>query len=76
MVMNPVLHIRKAVLGISQVDFAAIAGVRQGTVSKWEAGQLEPDRAELGRIRQAVIDRGLEWDDSLFFSAPPCGETR
>lgn len=72
--MNPMLHVRKAVLGISQADLAAIAGVRQGTVSKWEAGQLEPDRAELGRIRQAVIDRGLEWDDSLFFASPSRNE--
>lgn len=68
--MNPILHVRKAVLGVSQASFAGIAGVRQSTVSRWEAGQLEPDRAELALIRQAVIDRGLEWDDSLFFAAP------
>lgn len=65
--MNPILHVRTRVLGISQVELGAIAKATQGTVSKWEAGALEPDRAQLSRIRAAVLDRGLDWSDAWFF---------
>lgn len=61
------LRIRKSILGMTQVELAAVAGVSQGTVSKWEAGELEPDRVQLGLIRSAVIGRELVWDDSWFF---------
>jgi transcriptional regulator with XRE-family HTH domain len=64
------LHVRKAVLGLSQAELATIARVSQGTVSKWEAGQLEPNRQELDRIRAVAIARGISWDDSWFFVAP------
>lgn len=72
--MNPILHIRKVTLGLSQADFAAIAGVSQGTVSKWETDELVPDRNELARMRAAVKDRGLAWDDSWFFEVPASSE--
>lgn len=68
--MNPMLHIRKQVLSLTQAEFAAIAGTSQGTVSKWEAGELEPDREQLARIRKAVLRRRLEWSDCWFFEAP------
>lgn len=68
--MNPILHIRKHVLGLSQGAFAQIAGVSQGTVSKWEAGEFEPDRAQLSLIRAHVIESGKPWDDSWVFEAP------
>jgi DNA-binding transcriptional regulator YiaG len=68
--MGPIEHIRKNVLDLSQVELAAIAGTTQATVSRWEAGQLEPSRAELARIRSAVMERGLPWDDCWFFEAP------
>lgn len=71
--MKPMLHIRKTVLNVSQSEMAQIAGVAQGTVSKWEAGQLEPDRIELSRIREAVLHRGIDWDDGWFFAAPAVG---
>lgn len=64
------LHIRKTVLGLSQAEIAVVACVSQGTVSKWEAGQLEPSRAELARIRDAVKARDLPWDDRWFFESP------
>jgi transcriptional regulator with XRE-family HTH domain len=68
--MNALRHIRKSVLGISQADMAAIADVSQGTVSKWENGESNPNRDEMSRIRNAAIERGIAWDDAWFFDAP------
>lgn len=63
--MNPMPIIRKNVLDVSQAELAAIAGTTQATVSRWEKGELQPDRIHLGRIRDAVKDRGIAWDLSL-----------
>lgn len=68
--MNPLLQIRKNVFGVTQSEMAAIAKVAQGTVSRWETGELVPDRRELSRIRLEALKRGLAWDDSWFFEAP------
>lgn len=68
--MNPLVHIRKVVFGATQAEMAEIARVSQGTVSKWEAGSLRPDSAELRRIRDEAAERGLSWDDKWFFEAP------
>lgn len=68
--MNPLLHIRKNVLRTTQADLATIAGTRQGTVSRWETGELLPDLDQMSRIRDAAKDRGVDWDDSLFFATP------
>jgi predicted transcriptional regulator len=67
MTTNPIWHIRKHVFGLSQVEFAVIAGVAQPTVSKWEAGALSPSSDEMVRIRDAARDRELAWRDSWFF---------
>lgn len=72
--MDPIEHVRKNVLEISQTTMAAIAGVTQATVSRWENGELEPGRGELKRIRQAVADRGAQWDDRWFFELPQAAE--
>ena len=70
--MRAIEHIRKNVLEMTQTAFAELAGASQGTVSRWETGELEPDREQLDRIRSAAKERkGDEWDDSLFFEAPP-----
>jgi DNA-binding transcriptional regulator YiaG len=69
--VNPIRHIRKTVLDLSQVEFAAIAQVTQGTVSKWENGELDPNRDEMARIRALAKDRGIDWQDSWFFETPP-----
>jgi transcriptional regulator with XRE-family HTH domain len=53
--------------GLSQHDFAALTGVAQATVSRWETGELSPGLPEMQRIRNEAIRRGFEWDDSLFF---------
>lgn len=68
--MHVVTHIRKNVLGINQSAFAAIAGVTQATVSRWESGELSPDLAQLSAVRAEVLKRDLAWDDSWLFEAP------
>lgn len=67
--MNPMKHIRKNLFNLSQTDFAALAGVGQATVSRWESGG-SPTLDEMKRIRAAAEERGLEWDDRFFFEAP------
>ncbi len=39
-------------------------------MSRWEKGELQPDRAQLARIREAAKSRGLAWDDAWFFEMP------
>lgn len=68
--VNPIHHVRKTILGLSQSELANIAGVSQGTVSKWENGELEPSRDEMQRIRDAARLRDVAWDDRLFFEVP------
>lgn len=68
--MQPITHIRTKVFGLPQKAFAEVAGVSQPTVSRWEAGEFEPNRNELDRIRTAAMERGLNWDDRLFFEVP------
>lgn len=69
-VMSTMAYIRKQVFGVTQGAFAEIAGTTQGTVSRWEAGELEPTREQLERVRGEAISRGLEWEDSWFFERP------
>lgn len=68
--MSSIRHIRKSVLDLSQAELAAIAGVSQGTVSKWENGELNPNRDEMARIRDEAHRRELAWEDSWFFETP------
>jgi transcriptional regulator with XRE-family HTH domain len=68
--MNALRHIRKHVFQCTQTEFASLAGVGQASVSRWENG-VEPSRDEMAAIRQAAVDRGLEWDDRWFFESPP-----
>ena len=72
--MNAVEHIRTRVFKETQTGFAAIAQVSQPTVSRWEAGTLEPGRDELALIRQEALARGLPWQDQWIFEAPPFDE--
>ncbi|MEN6306015.1 MAG: helix-turn-helix domain-containing protein [Armatimonadia bacterium] len=61
--------IRKVVLGISQAEMASLTETTQATVSRWEKGELEPDRQQMGAIRAAAAARGIEWRDEWFFDA-------
>lgn len=64
-------HIRQSIFGVKQSEFAAIAGVTQGTVSRWEQGRWEPTREQLASIRDEAGRRGIEWDDGWFFEPVP-----
>lgn len=54
---------------MTQAEFAAVAGVGQATVSRWETG-VSPSLDEMRAIRNAARERGLTWDDSWFFDPP------
>ena len=70
--MNAIHHIRKNVFGVTQQEFAGIAGVQQSMVSRWENGHAAPTLEEMNRIRQCAGSRKLKrkWRDDLFFTAP------
>lgn len=72
--MTPLQHIRKHLFKVSQSVFGEIAGTTQASVSRWESGEQEPDRSEMDRIRAAATERGITWDDSLFFEMPATSE--
>ena len=69
--MNQMERIRRVVFRATQAKMAAIAGVQQGTVSRWERGQLVPTQREMQRIRDEAIRSGLAWDDRWFFDPLP-----
>jgi transcriptional regulator with XRE-family HTH domain len=65
--MHPIKFVRRGVFKTTQAEFADIADVSQGTVSRWESGAFEPTREQLVRIRDSALDRNLPWNDSWFF---------
>ncbi|MDH6273624.1 helix-turn-helix transcriptional regulator [Rhizobium leguminosarum] len=67
--MNPIRYIRTKVFKVSQAEFAEIAKVRQGSVSRWENG-TSPSLEEMQNIRDAAKSRGIPWNDSWFFDVP------
>ena len=68
--MRPIEFIRTKVFKQTQAAFAKLAGVTQGTVSKWEAGSLAPSQEEMARIRTAAIRSAMVWHDEWFFVVP------
>jgi DNA-binding transcriptional regulator YiaG len=66
----PLKVIRKNILDLSQVEMAALTGTTQATVSRWENGELEPDRGQLAMIRAEAAARGVPWNDTWFFEVP------
>lgn len=67
--MSAIRHIRREIFKVTQSEFAALAGVTQASVSRWEAGGA-PTLDEMQAIRTAAADRGIEWNDAWFFEAP------
>lgn len=67
--MNAMRQIRTEVFKLRQHEFAAVAGVQQSTVSRWENGGA-PTLEELARIRAAAKERRLKWRDEWFFDPP------
>ena len=68
--MNPISYLRKKVLKVTQAEMARIAGTSQTTVSRWEAGELDPGMGQLRAIREAALARGVEWNDGWLLEAP------
>lgn len=67
--MSAIRHIRREVFKATQAEFAAIAGVTQASVSRWEAGGA-PSLSEMQAIRLAAVERGIDWNDAWFFELP------
>lgn len=66
--MNPLLNIRRNVLGVTQEQLSLIAGVSQPVISRIEAGKGGTLNADHMRaIREHAIAAGKAWDDRLFF---------
>lgn len=73
--MQTVSLLRKNIFAVSQGTFAAIAGVTQPTVSRWERdGAYCMTLAQMLRIRDEAERRGIEWDDRWFFFDPAARE--
>ncbi len=72
--MRPMKFVREQ-LGITQAKLAEVAGVGQGTVSRWETETekteaLEPSRVEMAAIREWAQAHGKTLEDSWFFAVP------
>ena len=52
--MKAITYIRTSVFKQTQREFGQLAGVSQGTVSKWERGELQPSHPEMTKIRTAA----------------------
>jgi transcriptional regulator with XRE-family HTH domain len=68
--MSTIAHVRKQVLGLNQAELAALTGVSQATVSRWERGGLQPSLRELTIMRDEAKRRGKRWNDTWFFEEP------
>ncbi|MCF6111970.1 helix-turn-helix domain-containing protein [Mesorhizobium muleiense] len=67
--MSAIRHIRCHVFKATQAEFAALAGVSQASVSRWETG-VAPSLDDMRAIREAAAARGIEWNDAWFFEIP------
>lgn len=65
----PLKFIRKSVLCLTQAEMATITGTSQSVISRWESGELEPDRQQMKAIRETAIAQGKTWNDEWFFDA-------
>ena len=65
--MQSIRRIREDIFHCNQTEFARIAGVSQGTVSRWQAGLQRPLAPALKRIRDYALTHRIPWDDAWFF---------
>jgi transcriptional regulator with XRE-family HTH domain len=70
--MSAIRRIRKDIFKKNQAEFAAIAGVTQATVSRWESADngAAPTLAEMANIRRGAAELHIPWDDRWFFEMP------
>jgi transcriptional regulator with XRE-family HTH domain len=72
---NLLTRIRKAILQLSQQQMADVAGTSQATVSRWEKGELEPDRSQIAAILEYARGKGILLCPSDFFGVSDiCGQ--
>jgi len=67
--VNQLKHIRVAVLDMTQAAFAALVGVSQPTVSRWEQGEGSPTLDQLKFIRDEILSRRIPWRDAWLFGS-------
>lgn len=60
--------IRERYFHATQESFAALLGVHQATVAKWERSTFSPDIDLLRRIRSAAHGAGLHWQDDVVWA--------
>lgn len=70
-VMNNLKYIRTNVFKLSQAEFAAIVGLKQSAVSRWEAGTSSPTFNQVRVIREEAKRRALGWDHDWLFGNVP-----
>lgn len=58
----------RGLLKITQAELATAAGVAEITIFRFEAGQAEPQRANLEKIRAELERRGIEFTNG---DSPP-----
>ena len=66
--MSAIRHIRTRIFEATQSEFAALVGVKQSSVSRWENG-VAPSLDDMAAIRDAAKARGIDWRDDWFFMA-------
>ena len=59
--------------GLKQADFAAIIGVKQATVSRWETGMLRPGLASQRRLRDLGAAYNSRADQAIIASVRVAG---
>lgn len=59
--------------GLKQADFAALMGVEQATVSRWETGLLRPGVATQRRLREKVVGFNTRADRAIIHSVRLAG---
>ena len=65
--MSDLYNIRK-LLNLSQAALASFCGTTQATVSRWEKGELQPDREQIAKIIIYAKSIGVDITPEDFFA--------